>query len=273
MHLKFQSAPPFTISRGWHPAGPHRPRAPATAPPPRGGSAQRPRAATEPRASKFGSSGRSTPYGFSKKKSWRAQEAPTKRASRRAARFGTRWRSGNTARPARRPGVARYGRARGAQKKPEKEDQIVGSPNAVGRRVWLRGGAGTPLNHRTGSPASQGERPGTSGVPAAPRRRARAACGMGRKRDTEGAVQCPSVSPASEHWFAECSRRRELRRGGAGTPLNYWMGSSTYLGERRGTSGVLAASHRRARAACGMGRKTRTEGAVECPSVSLEKTG
>ena len=98
------------------------------------------------------------------------------------------------ARPARLPGGARYGRARGAPKKPEKEVRIIGSPNAVGRRELRRGGVGTPLNHRRGSFMSLDERPGTSGELGAPCRRAQAACGMGRKGTLKAQFsvpQCP----------------------------------------------------------------------------------
>ena len=119
------------------------------------------------------------------------------------------------ARPARRPGGARYGRARGAEKKPEKEVQIVGSLNAVRSHVWRRAGAGTPLNQRTGSPASRGERLGTSRVPTALCRRARAARGMGRKTHTEGTVQCPSVS-------LEKTVGRLERRVPQGAPTRRW---------------------------------------------------
>ena len=142
------------------------------------------------------------------------------------------------ARPARRLGGARYGRARGAPKKPEKEVWIIGSPNAVGRRVWRRGGAGTPLNHWTGSPASRGERPGSSGVLGALCRRARAARGMGRKRDTEGAVQCPSVS-------LEKTGGRIGRRVLQGAPARRWrlpifVGFWGFLAERLGRPGARA---------------------------------
>ena len=109
-------------------------------------------------------------------------------------------------------GTGKYGAPRAAprndairprQRRPEKarkrsseQPRIIGSPNAVGRRELRRGGAGTPLNHRMGSSTYLGERPGTSGVPAASHRRARAACGKGLKTPSTGVVQCPAGAPS-----------------------------------------------------------------------------
>ena len=77
---------------------------------------------------------------------------------------------------------------------PKKKLPGANTRPSVGRRELRRGGAGTPLNHRTGSSMYLGERPGSSGVPAAPRRRARAACGWAKKGTLKAQFsvpQCP----------------------------------------------------------------------------------